>query len=205
MSSSEDIRSDTSESDENVNDDPDLKTFDFTIKFAWSDLELEVESKTLFVTRGFLGMISPVFRRMFKSEIKGNEPKIINLPDKKYEDVLTFLRCTIPWPSVKVTNANILQILPLAHEYRIAGLLEDCCNCLMQQINGRIEAERTCEIYHLSDKYGLKNVTEKCITKFMSTPTDEFIDLQLFNTIPSDIRYRVLYGILKGFERYQIC
>ncbi|KAL3881859.1 hypothetical protein ACJMK2_028251 [Sinanodonta woodiana] len=116
MSSSEDIQSETSESDENVNDDPDLKEFDFTIKSAWSDLELEVEGKTLYVTRGFLDMISPVFRRMFKSEFKEKEAKSISLPDKKYEDVLTFLRCTIPWASVKVTSKNNhFRNCPLAH------------------------------------------------------------------------------------------
>ncbi|KAL3881858.1 hypothetical protein ACJMK2_028250 [Sinanodonta woodiana] len=194
------IDSETSESDENVNDDPDLKEFDFTIKSAWSDLELEVEGKTLYVTRGFLDMISPVFRRMFKSEFKEKEAKSISLPDKKYEDVLTFLRCTIPWASVKVTNENILQILPLAHEYQIAGLLTDCCNCLMQQLSWNCNAVKCCDICLLAYKYDLQNVITECIERFWNIPSAQYRDLKLFSTIPLDIRYRVLYARLKAID-----
>ncbi|KAL3881862.1 hypothetical protein ACJMK2_028254 [Sinanodonta woodiana] len=109
MSSSQDIQFDPSKFENNVNDDPDLKEFDFTIMSAWSDLELEVEGKTLYVTHSFLAMISPVFRRMFKSEFKEKEAKSNNLPDKKYEDVLTFLRWTILWLALKVTSKRVLN------------------------------------------------------------------------------------------------
>ncbi|KAL3881863.1 hypothetical protein ACJMK2_028255 [Sinanodonta woodiana] len=200
MSSSRDIQYYTSTSDENLNDDPNLKEFDFTIKSTWSDLQLEVEGKTLYVTRSFLAMISPVFRRMFASEFKENESTNISLPDKKYEDVLVFLRCSIPWSSVKVTNENIVQILPLAHEYCIAGLVEDCCVCLMQELDTVIEAKRICDIYFLADKYGLTKVIEKCIEKFSKTSSAQYRNMELFNTIPSDIRYRVMLARLQVID-----
>ncbi|KAL3881860.1 hypothetical protein ACJMK2_028252 [Sinanodonta woodiana] len=200
MSSSQDIQSDTSKSENNVNDDPDLKEFDFMIKSAWTDLELEVEGKTLYVARSFLAMISPVFRRMFKSELKEKEAKSINLPDKKYEDVLTFLQCMIPWASVKVTNENILQILPLAHEYQIAGLLTDCCNCLMQQLSLNCNAVKCCEICLLANQYDLQNVIEKCIARFWNISSAQYRDLELFNTIPLAIRYRALYARLQVMD-----
>ncbi|KAL3881861.1 hypothetical protein ACJMK2_028253 [Sinanodonta woodiana] len=199
-SSEEDITSDTSKSGENVNDDPDLKEFDFTIKSTWSDLELEVEDKTLYATRSFLAMISPVFRRMFKSEFKEKEAIRINLPGKKYEDVLTFLRCTIPWSSLQVTDENIVQILPLAHEYCIAGLLEDCCVCLMQELDGLNYAARICEICLLAYKHGLTNVIDECISRFLSISSSQYRNLELFNTLPSDIRYRVLLARLQAID-----
>ncbi|KAK3610813.1 hypothetical protein CHS0354_015621, partial [Potamilus streckersoni] len=64
--------------------------FDFTRKSCWTDLQLQVEGKKLYVPRSFLIVVSPVFRRMFELDIKEK-----NTAGKKYQDVLTFLKCTI--------------------------------------------------------------------------------------------------------------
>ncbi|KAL3881856.1 hypothetical protein ACJMK2_028248 [Sinanodonta woodiana] len=178
MSSFEDIKSATSKSENSVNDDPDLKEFDFTIKSAWSDLEFKVEGKTLYVTRSSLAIISPIFRRMFTSQFKEKEAIRINLPDE-----------------------NIFQILPLVHEYHLAGLWSECCVCLMQQLSSNCNAVK-CEICLLANQYDLQNLIKKCISIFWNISSAQYRDLELFNTKPLDIRYKVLYARLQVIDKH---
>ncbi|KAL3881844.1 hypothetical protein ACJMK2_028236 [Sinanodonta woodiana] len=76
---------------------------DFTRKSDWTDLQLKVEDKELYVPKSHLALVSPVFRLMFESDFKEKDMNVLPLPGKKYEDVLTFLNCTHPGKLQKVT------------------------------------------------------------------------------------------------------
>ncbi|XP_053378013.1 uncharacterized protein LOC128547969 [Mercenaria mercenaria] len=90
---------------------------DFSVKTWKEDLTLLVENKKLYVSKAVLGLVSPVFDRMFQSEFKEGHQTEIELPDKKLDDVKEFLRCIYPNMENDVSEKNVYTILSLADEY----------------------------------------------------------------------------------------
>ncbi|KAK3581885.1 hypothetical protein CHS0354_003192, partial [Potamilus streckersoni] len=103
MSSTKKLKSDSEQSEKSSSGTKDLQDLDFTEKSRWTDFQLKVESKDLYVPKSYLVLLSPVFRLMFESDFKEKGLDVLPLPGKKYEDVLTFLQCTHPGKRLKVT------------------------------------------------------------------------------------------------------
>ena len=61
-----------------------------------SDLRITVEGKSLYVSRIMLSIISPVLKNMLATRSRDHTILEIPLLDKKYDDVLEFLKCVYP-------------------------------------------------------------------------------------------------------------
>lgn len=93
--------------------------------FPDTDVILVVEGHKIHVNKAVLSEHSPVFKVMFESKFKESTAKEIVLQDKKAEDVVEFLKSFYPNMKHPITGANLLQVLPLAHEYQ-SPLVADC-------------------------------------------------------------------------------
>ena len=61
-----------------------------------SDLRIMVDGKSLYVSRIMLSIISPVLKSLLATRSRDHTILEIPLPDKKYDDVLEFLKCVYP-------------------------------------------------------------------------------------------------------------
>ncbi|XP_062574860.1 uncharacterized protein LOC134236698 [Saccostrea cucullata] len=93
--------------------------------FPETDVTLVFEDRKIHVNKAVLSQHSPVFKAMFSGSFKESTSSEIPLVDKKYKDVVEFLRCFYPNKERSITEQNVLQILPLAHEYQ-SPLITDC-------------------------------------------------------------------------------
>jgi hypothetical protein len=71
-------------------------THPFTKDEPLTDLALVVEDERIYVSKAFLSMASPVFRRMFESDFNEKTAQEIPLPGKKLADVINFLHTIHP-------------------------------------------------------------------------------------------------------------
>ncbi|XP_062574911.1 uncharacterized protein LOC134236776 [Saccostrea cucullata] len=95
------------------------------IGFPQTDVTLVVEDKKIHVNKAVLSHHSPVFNAMFSGNFKESTSREITLDNKKAKDVVEFLRCFYPNMRQPITEQNVLQILPLAHEYQ-SPVVDDC-------------------------------------------------------------------------------
>ncbi|KAL3881854.1 hypothetical protein ACJMK2_028246 [Sinanodonta woodiana] len=191
----------------------DFEDFDFTTKSAWTDLQLKVEDKTLWVPKSFLIVVSPVFRRMYESDFKERKTLVLPLPGKKYEDVLEFLKCTI---TAAMTYDIVLQVLPLAHEYQVKHLLMECKYFLLRELDSipkscvkdSYDTRKTkdyvikySKICVMADKYGFSDLIEKCVEAFSVVNCNYYKDLPDFHKISKDVQNKILLGRLTQVEK----
>lgn len=106
------------------------KTQAIDLGFPNNDVILVVEGQKIHVNKAVLSEHSPVFNVMFKSKFKESTAKEIVLHDKKAVDVVEFLRSFYPNMKHPITGANVLRVLPLAHEYQ-SSLVTDCENFMI--------------------------------------------------------------------------
>lgn len=95
------------------------------LAFPETDVTLVVEGQKIFANKAVLSEHSPVFDTMFKSLFKESTAKEILLEGKKADDVVEFLSCFYPKMKHPVKAENVLQVLPIAHEYH-SSLVTDC-------------------------------------------------------------------------------
>uniref|UniRef100_A0A8R1IP98 BTB domain-containing protein n=1 Tax=Caenorhabditis japonica TaxID=281687 RepID=A0A8R1IP98_CAEJA len=62
---------------------------------AGEDTLLKVEGKLIRVSKRYLALMSPFFKALFYGEL-GNNQEVYELPQEKYREILTFLRCIYP-------------------------------------------------------------------------------------------------------------
>uniref|UniRef100_K1R8J7 BTB and MATH domain-containing protein 38 n=1 Tax=Magallana gigas TaxID=29159 RepID=K1R8J7_MAGGI len=98
--------------------------------FPKTDVTLVVEDQKIHVNKAVLSEHSPVFNAMFNSEFKESTAVEITLEGKRAADVAEFLKCFYPNMKHTITAENVLQVLPLAHEYQ-SSLVADCENCMI--------------------------------------------------------------------------
>ncbi|KAJ8311377.1 hypothetical protein KUTeg_010732 [Tegillarca granosa] len=79
-----------------MDQDPEHQGCPFVEEPGITDLALVVEGKKLFVNKFVLAVASPVFKKMFTSKFKEKDTSEVELPGKKYKDVLEFLMCIYP-------------------------------------------------------------------------------------------------------------
>ncbi|XP_061166627.1 BTB and MATH domain-containing protein 38-like [Saccostrea echinata] len=98
---------------------------DDDIGFPATDVTLVVEDKKIHVNKAVLSQHSPVFNAMFSGSFKESSTIVITLDNKKAKDFVAFLGCFYPNMNHTLTKNNVLQVLPLAHEYQ-SPLVADC-------------------------------------------------------------------------------
>lgn len=146
------------------------------LAFPETDLTLVVEGQKIHVNKSVLSEHSPVFDTMFKSQFKESTAKEIPLEDKKAEDVVEFLSCFYPKMKHPVKAENVLQVLPIAHEYQ-SPLVTDCEDLMiaMCKPDKRLTVNILLDYILVGEKYGF--------TRFLETAVElcSRIDFDLLN------------------------
>ncbi|XP_062574910.1 kelch-like protein diablo isoform X2 [Saccostrea cucullata] len=113
------------EVEKEINTDDSSADGQLDLEFPETDVTLLVEGRKIHVSKAVLSQHSPVFKAMFSGNFKESKQKEVPLHDKKFQDVVEFLRSFYPNMKHKLTGHNVLQVLPLAHEYQ-SPLVDDC-------------------------------------------------------------------------------
>lgn len=134
------------------------------LAFPETDLTLVVEGQKIHVNKLVLAAHSPVFDRMFRSQFKESTANEIELKDKKAEDVAEFLNCFYPGKNRPVTAENVLQVLPIAHEYQ-SPLVTDCEDFMiaMCKPDERLTVSTLLDYILVGEKYGLTRFLEEAV------------------------------------------
>uniref|UniRef100_A0A915IYU4 BTB domain-containing protein n=1 Tax=Romanomermis culicivorax TaxID=13658 RepID=A0A915IYU4_ROMCU len=97
----------------------------------YHDEEIWQEKVKIWVSKGLLAAVSPVFNTMFNGDFREsqlsttNEP--INLPGKNDQDFLKFLNCLFPYSTQSdIDESNVETILRLSDEYQVEYLMKKC-------------------------------------------------------------------------------
>ncbi|XP_041365812.1 uncharacterized protein LOC121380868 [Gigantopelta aegis] len=102
------------------------KTLDLRGFGVPTDVVIIVEGHRLYLNKGILSSVSPVFDKMFHADFKEKSQDEISLPGKKCEDFISFLSCIYPSMMERVNKDNLERILPLADEYQVEQLMKRC-------------------------------------------------------------------------------
>lgn len=134
------------------------------LAFPETDVTLVVEGQKIHVNKSVLSEHSPVFDTMFKSQFKESTAKEIPLEDKKADDVVEFLTCFYPKMKHPVTAENVLQVLPIAHEYQ-SSLVTDCEDFMiaMCKPDKRLTVNTLLDYILVGEKYGLTRFLEAVV------------------------------------------
>lgn len=134
------------------------------LAFPETDLTLVVEGQKIHVNKSVLSEHSPVFDTMFKSQFKESTAKEIPLEDKKAEDVVEFLSCFYPKMKHPVKAENVLQVLPIAHEYQ-SPLVTDCEDLMiaMCKPDKRLTVNTLLDYILVGEKYGFTRFLEAAV------------------------------------------
>lgn len=133
----------------------------FDIGFPDNDVILLVEGQKFHVNKAVLSDHSPVFNTMLNKESTAKE---IVLEDKKAVDVVEFLKSFYPNMKHPITGANVLRVLPLAHEYQ-SPLVTDCENFMIRMCTPQsgVTVSRLLDYILAGEKYGLTRVLETAV------------------------------------------
>lgn len=176
-------------------------TFDFKMKTWASDLVLSVEEKRLYVSKTVLGLASPVFKRMFQAGFKEETCEEIELPGKKYDDMLEFLQCIYPSIMKSVDFDNVLEMLPLFEEYQVSHGKPICENVLLEFLATDISTEKLFQILQAAHVYNMRKVSEKCIEVAILRQKQQLDSARLKVKPPAGPLIEILdkkYGILEN-------
>ena len=72
------------------------ESVDFSKPWTYADIGFIVEGKHVYANKMILSMWSPVFAAMFSNNFREKTAKEIELPGKKYEDVLEMMQVLHP-------------------------------------------------------------------------------------------------------------
>lgn len=149
-----------------ASDEPELKdpVDGLDVGFPGTDLILVVEGQKIHVNKAVLSEHSPVFNIMFKSQFKESTAKEIVLEEKKAADVVEFLKCFYPNMKHPITGENVLQVLPLAHEYQ--SPLVASCEEFMSRIckpDKGLTVSKLLDYILAGEKYGLTSFLEAAV------------------------------------------
>jgi hypothetical protein len=139
-------------------------TYGFTEKSWRTDFILLVEGKRLYVNKAILSLASPVFDTMFQSDFKESQCEELELPWKRYRDVIEFLRCV--YPNNVPTNITLecaVTILPLIEEYQVLQLKPRCEQAIIENIGDEIQIEKIFDLLHIACLYNLVDLRKRCV------------------------------------------
>ncbi len=146
---------------------------DFSEKSPIFSKALQVEGRQLWVPPATLACMSDVFKGMFYGEFAEKEMEIIPLPEKKYEEMLEFLRCLIQNPVAKeISYENLKVNLRLADEYQVKRLMAKCekflCKTFMMGVGSPAQIESVLDMAELACQYKLENVQKEYLVPRMA-------------------------------------
>ncbi|XP_052273271.1 uncharacterized protein LOC127873444 isoform X2 [Dreissena polymorpha] len=141
-----------------------------------ADITLIIEDVRIPVISDLLAFTSPVFRAMLNGDGMKKEQNEIQLPEKRLESFIPFLRCIYPDLKDRITEINAEIILPLASEYQVVKLMEQCEDRLIVLIedesNHNMSCEHLCKFLKLAEHCNRERLRELCTVRVSTFPLD---------------------------------
>ncbi|KAH3851198.1 BTB and MATH domain-containing protein 38-like [Dreissena polymorpha] len=139
-----------------------------------TDLTLIVEEIRIPVIKAVLSLSSPVFKKMFEGEWKEKNQSEVYLPEKKLVTFVPFLCCLYPNLKERITTENAAFILPLASEYQVVKLMEQCEDTLLTFMEGTatndMSCEEVCKYLKLAEQHERTRLSEYCVLRLSRFP-----------------------------------
>ncbi|XP_045183825.2 uncharacterized protein LOC123542190 [Mercenaria mercenaria] len=175
-------------------------TFDFTEQSWRTDFVLIVEGTKLYVAKNILSLASPVFDTMFQSNFKESSCDELELPGKKLNDVIEFLRCIYPNTFTQITRDNAVTILPLIEEYQVVQLKPRCEAVLAESVNAETSVDDLFRLLREASMYDLKELREKCVSFASMKPHKELDEAAEKCALPSDAAKEIYEKVNKNLR-----
>ena len=137
-------------------------TYGFDIQDRLTDLTLIVEDIRLYVNRGVLEVSSSVLRDMFESKLKGKEVNEVEIPDVNYKEFAEFLACMYPTKEHRVSQSNVLTILPLVFHYKVNFLMNESVVVLTWVTSQTEDEEYLIRCLETAKRFGLTTLRQHC-------------------------------------------
>ncbi|XP_053397348.1 uncharacterized protein LOC123551815 [Mercenaria mercenaria] len=157
-----------------------------------------IEGKKMYVSKIVLTIASPVFASMFESDFKEKHMEEIELKEKKYEDMLEFVKLLYPGSRNPVTLETVFLVLPLAEEYQVDSIKYECEQCLLHEIENRKSPRRStnvkslCQILQFSSIYNIPNVEKTCIDVLSKIPQKQVDSAEKLYPLPDKCKNKLL-------------
>ena len=89
-----------------------------------------------------------------------------------------------------ITVKNVMQILPLAHEYQMDAIVDVCENLLIQIAGARQRG--SLELLVIAEKYGLKNLRQRCINRAKEQKLSDLEKNVRYKQVSADSKVEIL-------------
>ncbi|XP_061187122.1 uncharacterized protein LOC133195286 [Saccostrea echinata] len=178
-----------------------------------TDLTLIVEEKKLYVAKIVLMEASPVFRKMLTDEFKEKNASEIPLPGKEYSSFVLFLRCIFPREYVTLTESNIEELLPLAHEYDVKCILRECETWLLTELefkkakvpfhhlNVESDVKYLVKCLYYGSEYNLKELYGECFQTLIPYKLTRYMQNEYYSMLPEKNKRKLLESRLSMIEQ----
>ncbi|XP_053387422.1 uncharacterized protein LOC128551088 [Mercenaria mercenaria] len=101
---------------------------------------------------------------MFQSSFNESSCDELELPGKKLNDVIEFLRCIYPNTFTQMTRDSALKVLPLLEEYQVLQHKPRCEAVLLESVNTETDIEELCHLLQETCLYNLDKLHQKCVS-----------------------------------------
>lgn len=170
---------------------------EFTEPWKNSDQVLVVEERDLHVHRCVLSLCSPVFDRMFNSDFKEKTCKRIELPEKKYDELVEMLQ-VIYDRRKEITDDNFCFLLSLADEFQIDQLRDECIKHIRLANKTGITALKYMNVIK---RFDIKDLDDECLTELQKIPNEEIIQNYHFEVLHDSTKLEIITERAKYLER----
>lgn len=177
---------------------------DFSVPWKCSDVVLVVERQKFHVHRYTLAMWSPVFEKMFTSELKEKNSCEIPLPGKKASEIKELLLIIYPTKSGKawktVTNENCYFLLKLADEYQMDDVRKKCEDVLVNLVSKKPGNTFLADLT-LAQTYKLDKLLGTIVNRARQLRLCDFKSHEMYSRMDPHIYKQIAEGIIERLER----
>ena len=176
---------------------------DFSEPWKCSDVVLVVEDQKLHVHRYTLAMWSPVFEKMFASEVKDKNSYEIPLPGKKASEIKELLLIIYLNISGKawntVTNQNCYFLVKLADEYQMEEIFKRCEDVLVDLVSSKPDNTFLDDLT-FAQTYKLEKLLGTIVNRARQLQLRDFKSHEMYDKMDPHIYKLIVEGIIERLE-----
>jgi len=175
----------------------------FSEPWKCSDVILVVEDQKFHVHRYTLAMWSPVFEKMFTSEVKNRNSYEIPLPGKNASEIKELLLIIYHNISGKawntVTNENCYFLVKLADEYQMEEIFKRCEDVLVKLVSSKPDNTFLDDLT-FAQTYKLENLLGTIVKRARQLGLQNFKSHEMYDKMDSHIYKLIVEGIIERLE-----
>ena len=176
---------------------------DFSEPWKCSDVVLVVEDQKFHVHRYTLAMWSPVFEKMFASEVKDRKSYEIPLPSKKASEIKELLLIIYLDISGKawntVTNENCYFLVKLADEYQMEEIFKRCEEVLVKLVSYKPDNTFLDDLT-FAQAYKLEKLLQAIVNRGRQLRLRNFKSHEMYDKMDPHIYKLIVEGIIERLE-----